>query len=173
LVGPYREKEGSFYTVRELFSPIHIGMRELPEDFAGRIEIENRYNFTNTNQCSFNWELVTFRRPEDKQPGHTVDHRGTVTAPSIKPGTNPDFHRGWLELNLPGDWKKSDALRLTATDPHGKDILTWTWVTGTAAEQREKIVQPGEGKVTAREADGKIVLAAADVEVVFDTSMEV
>ncbi len=170
LVGPYREKEGSFYTVRELFSPIHIEMRVLPEDFAGRIEIENRYNFTNANQCAFNWELVTFPRPGDKQPGHTVHHHGTITAPSIPPGTNPDFHRGWLDLNLPDDWKKSDALRLTATDPHGNDILTWTWVIGTPAKQREKIVQPGEGKVTAREADGKIVLAAADVEVVFDAS---
>ncbi len=170
LVGPYRQKEGSFYTVRELFSPIHIEMRELPENFVGRIEIENRYNFTNANQCSFNWELVTFRKPEDKQPGHTVDYRGTVSVPSIKPGTNPGFHRGWLDLNLPGDWKKSDALRLTATDPHGKDILTWTWVTGTAAVCREAIVQQGEGKVTAREADGKLVLAAADVEVFFDTS---
>jgi len=64
-------KEGSFYTVRELFSPIHIEMRELPEDFAGRIEIANRFNFTNTNQCGFRWELVTFRGPDDKQPGHT------------------------------------------------------------------------------------------------------
>lgn len=169
LVGPYREKEGSFYTVRELFSPIHIEMRVLPEDFAGRIEIENRYNFTNTNQCYFNWELVTFRRPGDKQPGHTFDHRGTVRAPAVPPSIYPDFHRGWLELKLPGDWKKSDALRLTATDPHGKDILTWVWVIGTAAEHREEIVQPGGGKVTAREADGKIVLAASGVEVAFDT----
>ncbi|MFO8026667.1 MAG: glycoside hydrolase family 2 TIM barrel-domain containing protein [Opitutales bacterium] len=169
LVGPYREREGSFYTVRELFSPIHVGMRELPEDFNGRIEIENRYNFTNANQCTFRWELVSFRGPKHPKPGHTVDHRGAVTAPSIPPGTNPDFHSGWLDLGLPLDWKNSDALRLTATDPHGNDLCTWTWVTGTAAERRAAIVQPEAGQVKAREASGKLVLAAGGVEATFDT----
>ncbi|HKK22308.1 MAG TPA: glycoside hydrolase family 2 TIM barrel-domain containing protein, partial [Pseudohaliea sp.] len=93
LVGPYREKEGSFYTVRELFSPIHIEMRDLPENFDGRIEIENRYNFTNAAQCRFRWELVNFRGPADDESGHLVAHQGTAEAPSIPPGTNPDFHR--------------------------------------------------------------------------------
>ena len=169
LLGPYREREGSFYTVRELYSPIHIEMRELPENFDGRIEIENRYNFTNAKQCRYQWELVSFHGPDDGQPGHTVDHRGTVVAPSIPPGTNPDFHCGWLDLDLPYDWQDSDALRLTATDPHGQDILTWTWVTGTAAERRAAIVQPEAGEVSARETNGKLVLAAAGVEATFDT----
>ncbi|MHC4464658.1 MAG: hypothetical protein ACYS30_24995 [Planctomycetota bacterium] len=37
ILGPYRQKEGSFYTIKEIWSPIHIGLEELPEDFSGRI----------------------------------------------------------------------------------------------------------------------------------------
>ena len=169
LVAPYREREGSFYTVRELFSPIHVPMRELPKHFDGRIEIENRYNFTNANQCKFRWELAIFRGPDDEESGHVVNHCGTVAAPSIPPGTNPDFHRGWLDLGLPSTWQDSDVLRLIVTDPYGRDLCTWTWVTGTAPERRAAIVQAGSGTVTAREADGRIVLSASGVEVAFDT----
>jgi hypothetical protein len=169
MVGPYREREGSFYTIRELFSPIHIEMRELPELFDGRIEIENRYNFTNANQCSFNWELVSFRGPASVESGHVVDHHGTAVAPSIPPGTNPDFSRGWLDLNLPTNWQDSDALHLTAIDPHGRDLWTWTWVTGTAVERRTEIVQAGNETVTVREEAGHIVLVSGGVEVAFDT----
>ena len=170
LVGPYRQREGSFYTVRELFSPIRVCMRQLPETFDGRIEIENRYNFTDANQCKFHWELVRFRGPDDKKPGHVVDHRGTVAAPSIPPGTNPGFHRGRLALDLPQDWRDSDALLLTATDPHGRELYTWSWVVHRASDHRRAIVTRGQGPVTAREADGRIVLTAADVEVGFDTA---
>jgi len=114
--------------------------------------------------------LVNFRGPADDESGHLVAHQGTAEAPSIPPGTNPDFHRGWLDLGLPNDWRDADALRLTATDPHGQDILTWTWVIGTAAERRAAIVPAENGTVTARETNNRLVLAAAGVEVAFDTT---
>ncbi|WP_297091782.1 glycoside hydrolase family 2 TIM barrel-domain containing protein, partial [uncultured Draconibacterium sp.] len=33
LVGPHREKEGSFYAMREIYSPVKINLNKLPEDF--------------------------------------------------------------------------------------------------------------------------------------------
>ncbi len=58
IVGPHREKEGSFDTVREIWSPVQVVAPEkLPADFRGVLPVENRYDFTNLNQCSFAWQL--------------------------------------------------------------------------------------------------------------------
>ncbi|MDQ3845822.1 MAG: glycoside hydrolase family 2, partial [Bacteroidota bacterium] len=43
IVGPLREKEGSFYAIREIYSPVKIFMKELPPNFNGSIPVENRY----------------------------------------------------------------------------------------------------------------------------------
>ncbi|MEN9684482.1 MAG: hypothetical protein RLZZ28_268, partial [Bacteroidota bacterium] len=48
ILGPHREKEGSFFALKEIFSPLKIFMKELPEDFEGKIPIENRFHFTNS-----------------------------------------------------------------------------------------------------------------------------
>src|SRR5690606_26073416 len=60
VLGPHREKEGSFFAIREIWSPIVILEKELNEDFNGELSIENRYHFTNLSACSFKWDLVNF-----------------------------------------------------------------------------------------------------------------
>ena len=45
IVGPHREKEGSFYTIKEIWSPIYIPRKVITPSFNGRLEIENRYTF--------------------------------------------------------------------------------------------------------------------------------
>ena len=69
LLGPHREKEGSFNAMREIFAPVKIEMKELPPDFTGKIEIENRFHFTNLNQCTFHWELIDFNQPIERSGG--------------------------------------------------------------------------------------------------------
>ena len=58
IVGPYRQKEASFYTIKEIWSPVHIDLEKLPEDFDGTIKIENRYDFTNLRECTFEVKLA-------------------------------------------------------------------------------------------------------------------
>ena len=60
ILGPHREKEGSFYTIKELWSPVVIHRKWIPPKFDGRIAVENRYIYTNLNQCQFKWRLVSF-----------------------------------------------------------------------------------------------------------------
>lgn len=47
IVGPYREKEGSYYTVKEIWSPIYMEKRYITPSWDGVLNIENRYDFTN------------------------------------------------------------------------------------------------------------------------------
>ncbi|GGH21665.1 glycoside hydrolase family 2 [Sphingobacterium alkalisoli] len=122
VVGPHREKEGSFYAIREIFSPVHIKMKSLPADFTGTVPVENRYHHTNLSNCSFEYQLIDYKKPYDNESGFSVKHTASLTADDIKPHT-----KGSLVLALPTDWKNYDALSLKAVDPHGQEIYTWTW----------------------------------------------
>ena len=97
ILGPYRQKEGSFYTVREIWSPAYIDMDTLPAGFDGTIPIANRYDFTNLNQCSFAWKLVDFPFT-GQDTGNVVAASGAVPATSIAPHS-----QGNLVLPCPPD----------------------------------------------------------------------
>ncbi len=160
IVGPYRQKEASFYTVKEVWSPIQLTDRGafedgIPADFDGRVGIVNRYDFTNTRECRFKWQLVNFRAPSAARDGHRVVARGAADSPDIAPGTD-----GALDLALPGSWRDSDALMLTASDPSGREIYTWSWPITTAADHASRIVTTGPGTATATEDAAGITMTA-------------
>ena len=50
IVGPYREKEGSFYTIKEIWSPVQVSFESAVE-FDGILDVENCYDFRNLNTC--------------------------------------------------------------------------------------------------------------------------
>ncbi len=161
ILGPRREKEGSYFTVKEVWSPIQVEAPRLDEGFDGRVAIENRYDFTNAERCAFHWELARFRRPWDARGGHEVVHEGDAIAPSIPPGQN-----GTLVLSLPSGWRNDDALHLTARDPEGRELYTWTWMIRKPAEVLAGLTgqEPGELHVHCRETADAIVLSARGVE---------
>jgi hypothetical protein len=56
IVGPFREKEASYYAIKALWSPIQITNPD-PAAFTGALKVENRFDFTDLNQCRFRWQL--------------------------------------------------------------------------------------------------------------------
>ncbi|EDM38917.1 beta-galactosidase [Pedobacter sp. BAL39] len=122
IVGPHREKEGSFFTIKEIWSPVFIGLKKIDSLFDRKIEIENRYDFTNLNQCTFKWKLVNFPQAKDNKTEPNETASGSSSLTSVEPGA-----KGSLDLKLPASWNKSDALFLTAYGPDQKEIYTWTW----------------------------------------------
>ena len=130
LVGPHREKEGSFYAIREIYSPVKIFTEKLSEDFDGTIELENRYHFTNLNQVRFNWELVSFSWPQQRGAQHKALKKATIPSPDVLPG-----QKGELHLELPENYKNYDALYLRAFDPANNEIFCWSWKTNGNTNQ--------------------------------------
>ncbi len=163
ILGPHREKEGSFFALKEVFSPVKIRMKELPADFNGRIEVENRFHFTNLDQCSFRWALVNFYKPQDRFAGYTVEQKGVADAPSAAPSKTND-----LRLSLPADFRKYDALLLTAFDPFKKEIYTWTWKLKDNALLLQEIIVKNDSVATSIETDSTYALKAGEVSVVLD-----
>lgn len=118
IVGPYREKEGSYFTIKEVWSPIKVEAKEITADFDGTLNLENRYHFTNLKECSFSWKLKRFNASLSAD----VSVSGTVNAPSLKP-----LEKGSLQIKLPNDWRGYDALYLTAYDAQKREIFTWSF----------------------------------------------
>lgn len=117
VVGPYREREASFYAIKQIWSPIQLRM-----DPAGTLMVDNRYSFTDANQCRFVWQLRKFMRPTDLGPGFVLMAEGTVQAPSIPPGST-----GHFKLDLPKLPIAPDALAVSVYDPSGRQLWTWVW----------------------------------------------
>jgi len=162
IVGPHREKEGSFYAIREIYSPVRITLKDLPANFKGEIAVENRYHFTNINQCTFKWELINFNNQADRRSGYKTIKQGSATAPSIAP-----LGKGSIKLNLPGDWKSYDALTLSAYDQHNEEIYRWVWKAGSNTQLLEKTLIPtvAGSAVTINETDSLLTMKASGISV--------
>jgi hypothetical protein len=162
ILGPHHEKEGSFYTIKEIWSPVHISAETLPADFQGLLPVENRFDFTNLRQCSFLWELGRFPDPGDNRSGHRVLGTGTAISPDV-----PPHDSGWLELGLIGEWQKADVLYLKALDQAGREIWTWSWRLADRPVKLPAMEDPGE-KVSLSNEGGQSIVSTDDLELVFD-----
>jgi hypothetical protein len=171
LVGPYREKEGSFFTVKKVWSPVSIAwgdQNRLPATFAGTLRVENRYDFTNLRQVRFAWQLTDFPSAVSSASGHTVASRGAIASPDV-----PPRGVGTLQLSLPSDWRRHDALSLTATDQYGRELYTWTWMTKDASAIAAASVSAtvsSAPRASGEMSNGVVTMRASGVEVRIDSS---
>lgn len=165
IVGPYREKEGSFFAIRQIWSPVYLELAELdlfPGTFDGSLMLENRFDHTNLEDVSFSWRLVdlpdAFNHPEPK-----VVAKGHLNSPGIAPRM-----RGSLQWDLPYGWQNHDAVYLTVTDPYGREIYTWSWMISPP----EAPARPVSGcieKVRGQREGKSITMEACGVKVSVDT----
>jgi len=134
ILGPYHEKEGSFYTIREIWSPVHFEKRYITPAFDGIFRIENRYFYTNLSQCTFTAEWVKFSGP-DEEIQEDVRFTREIKV-DLEPG-----QKGALKVQLPGDWMAMDVLRINLTDPYGRNLNTWTWPVKDPESSAEEFCQ--------------------------------
>ncbi|HEU4387492.1 MAG TPA: glycoside hydrolase family 2 TIM barrel-domain containing protein, partial [Blastocatellia bacterium] len=130
ILGPYRQKEGSYYTVKEIWCPVQVGPERLPGNFRGVVNVENRFDFTNLSECRFEWSVkdLPLSGPGVRTLKGTIAS-GLATSPDVPP------HRsGELLLKLPPNWRDGDVLYLTAKDPEGRELWTWSWGLKSARE---------------------------------------
>jgi hypothetical protein len=146
IFGPYREKEGSFYSIRQIWSPIQIALGELGTDFTGSLPVQNRYDTTDLADIRFHWQLESFSLAG---PAATRVAEGDASL-ALAPGAS-----GALDLVLPVDWQSADVLGLEARDAAGLSIARWSWPVRSAAAIRQSIV-PATSVTTA------VVAGAAD-----------
>jgi hypothetical protein len=162
IVGPHREKEGSYYTIRQIWSPVQIALPELPQAFDGTLPVQNRYDATDLERVTFSWRLVTFDF-QSHAAGHRVLAEGTARTPSIVPGAT-----GTLALELPADRGGAQALLLDAIDASGRLIGKWSWMLETPSSVRARVIPPpAAGAAVATDAGDSLSVAASGATFTF------
>jgi Glycosyl hydrolases family 2, TIM barrel domain/Glycosyl hydrolases family 2, sugar binding domain/Glycosyl hydrolases family 2 len=147
IVGPYREREASFYTVRQLWSPIIVTP---PDASSHSFTVTNRYGFLNADQCTFEWQTIAFRQPGDAASGSVVLASRTDHGRSLEPGASASWD-GWGPPAATGlsAKKTPDATRLIIKDATGRVIQTYVWPTD---DLERRLDQAGQSVRSAKPA---------------------
>lgn len=157
IVGPHHEREGSFYTVKQIWSPIQVMNTSLPDNFDGTFNIENRYDFTNLKDCKFKWVLKSLKGEEK------ILNQGEINGIDITPHS-----AGTLKINLPQNWRNADALYLTAYGKDNEELWTWDWDWKQSSEYYP-FADKGS-KLSTQDLDKTLVVSNGNTILTFDKS---
>ncbi|WP_288359911.1 glycoside hydrolase family 2 TIM barrel-domain containing protein [uncultured Bacteroides sp.] len=161
IVGPHHEKEGSYYTIKQLWSPVQIMDTSVDRQFDGKLSVENRYDYLNLNTCRFLWKQVKFPLATDvPNAGTKVVKQGEVQGSDIAAHS-----AGILDLKttiLPD----ADALFVTAVDKYGHELWRWTFPIDKLNQVKEEL-SPLSGKATYTETDNDLTVKANNHTFVF------
>ena len=167
VVGPYREKEGSFYAIRDIWAPIQFAQLYITPSFNGEFYITNKYLFSDLGKCSMKYRLKKVGSPAEGAGTSTIAE-GDIAVPALAPNTT-----GILRMELPEGFFSGDILEIEAFDGHGKSIVTRTWPIHYACDYYDMHPRWSEGRATAARAeqkDGRHTLSAGDLSVSFDSA---
>ncbi len=155
VLGPHREKEGSFFAVKEIWSPVQFKPKAITEIFDGSFLVTNEYLFSNLNTVSMQYRVV---QADDKamykpgSPTHILDS-GVIETPNAEPGETRK-----LKIPVAINFFEGDWLEITATDKHGRAIYTWSWPIHKADYYADKLISKTETKKAAKAArEGDVV----------------
>ena len=154
IVGPYRQREGSFYAIKEIWSPIQITRTN------GEFLVENHFSFTDTRDCKFSWQLRKNPLPGETNFSTTILRAGACPAPTIPPGGS-----GRLQFVLPA-LRAAETLALRVEDPQGRELWTWVWPLQPSAAPR-LADGPSELHAIPGETNGAIEVRAGNFTATF------
>jgi len=161
ILGPNHEKEGSYYTIKEIWSPLYFEKRYITPEFNGTFQIENRYFYTNLNQCQIAAEWVTLSNPDDPK-SENIGAKENLKI-DLAPG-----QKGSLNLKLPPNWQSMDVLRIQMVDLYGRHLNTWSWpVKSPEVKVRELVNESSDQKPSVQENDKDLIVTAGNLSFLF------
>ena len=161
ILGPYNEKEGSFYTIKEIWSPVQFEKHYITPEFDGSFRIENRYFFTNLSQCNFSADWIGFSSP-DKSLSEVIK-----STENLKIDLAP-AQKGFIRLDLPENWQQHDALRIKATDQYGRHLNTWSWpVKYPEVKSNELLAEASGESPSVQETEKELIVKANKITFTF------
>lgn len=123
VMDPYRQPEASFYTIREVWSPIYMDQLRVTQHFQDRLLVENRWLYTRLSECSMTWATLS-EKGDTRQSGRLI-------LPDLAPG-----ERGYARFDQTPDFTVLDQiLEVRAFAPDGSEVCKWTAPVHRAAEQ--------------------------------------
>lgn len=168
ILGPHREREGSYYTVKEVWAPIQFQPKQVNEHFDGSFLIKNDFLFSNLNSCKMEFKVLAADKNVLYSNGTSKEiSSGKIELPSIEPGESRK-----IQFAVPSNFAEGDILSVSAYDQFGKEIYTWTWPIHKATFYAQKFlaVQNTKAKATAVKSATEVVLKGGNITVNLDTA---
>ncbi|MEO8735410.1 MAG: glycoside hydrolase family 2 TIM barrel-domain containing protein [Edaphobacter sp.] len=161
ILGPYREREASFYTAKQIWSPIIV----TPPDAASHsYTVANRYSFLNADTCTFEWQTIAFRKPNDAASGSVVLASHIDHGRSLAPGASASWDGGPPAPTSRSAKKRPDATRLIIKDATGLVIQTYVWPMDHLKSRLGQMEQTVAGATpTATESGDTLTSTAGDL----------
>ncbi|HEV2618672.1 MAG TPA: glycoside hydrolase family 2 TIM barrel-domain containing protein, partial [Acidobacteriaceae bacterium] len=162
VVGPYREREASFYTIKQLWSPIIVAP---PDAASSSFTVTNRYGFLNADTCTFEWQSIAFSKPNDAAADSVVLASRIDQGRSLAPGASATWDN-WAPPVATGRNAKRpvDATRLIIKDHTGRVIQTYVWPANDLPQRLDQAQQSSSGaKPSATESDAALTAAAGEL----------
>ncbi|SMD45170.1 Beta-galactosidase/beta-glucuronidase [Aquiflexum balticum DSM 16537] len=163
ILGPYKEKEGSFYTIKEIWSPIQVQTFNLNANFDGEILIENQYTYSSLVDCKLEWKLFSVNGLESQ----SENHKKVINLPDILPGETKR-----IDLDLPDNFDQSDYLSISAYDWNGKELYTWSWPIHSPIDfAARELFEPNSSEmnmVQMEEENGQLKIQAGEMTYFFN-----
>lgn len=166
ILGPHREKEGSFYAIKEIWAPIQFSPVSITSKFDGTFFISNDYIFSNLNSCTMEYKVVKANKDAFYAKNTTsILDKGKIEIPSIEPGETAKVKMPVAANFFEGDW-----VEITARDQHGREIYTWSWTIHKGDYFAEKFLLKKEtkNKTSIKDETTSVSLISNDVQVSFD-----
>lgn len=163
IVGPHREKEGSYYTIKEVWSPVQVKPITINRKWDGRLFLENKFLYTNLNACSFSWKAL--KTYVGKTTSDVVGE-GRLHAPDADPGETAG-----IGIDLNGVLQDADIFEFTAMDMHGHELYTWSWPLVTPEEYAGSCIEnsfANNQRIILEESSNLITAKAGTIEIIFN-----
>lgn len=158
ILGPHREKEASYYTVRDVWAPIQFENLRITPSFDGRILTRNDYLYTNLAACKARYRLLNA-----SDVGVEPIGEGEVHLPALDPRCS-----GFSTMTLPTNFSTADILEITLYHPSGEEMVTRTWPIHRAAKYIPEMTHAENETAVFKTTDSQVELAASGVSVRFD-----
>ncbi|MFL9831218.1 glycoside hydrolase family 2 TIM barrel-domain containing protein [Flavobacterium sp. ST-87] len=166
VLGPHREKEGSFFAIKEIWAPIQFAPVSITSKFDGAFFISNDYIYSNLNSCTLDYKVIK----GDKNAFYgnnaiSVLDKGKIEIPNIEPGETSK-----IKIPVAANFFEGDWIEITAHDQHGREIYTWSWPIHKGDYFAEKFLLKKEvkAKVSIKDEAASVSLVSKDVQVSFD-----
>jgi hypothetical protein len=168
VVGPHREREGSFFTVKEVWAPIQFEAKQITETFDGSFLVNNDYIFSNLNSCTMNFKVMKSDNTvlyTNAEP--TEISGGKIEIPSIEPGETRK-----IKLAVPTNFFKGDFLKIAAYDQQGREIYTWSWPIHKADFYAAKFLktETAKSKASASRNGNEVTLTGGKILITLDST---
>jgi hypothetical protein len=163
ILGPKREKEGSFYTIKEIWSPVQVQPVTINTKWDGKLFLKNKFIYTNLKACSFSWKAY---RTEIGSTQKTITGSGGVSSPTASPG-----EIAMTKVEYGNALQNADIFEFKAVDHRGSELYTWSWPIVQPQEKAKEysnVYSNESSKISINETSKLVVATANNIEISFN-----